>query len=384
MTGALDGIRVVEFASYVSGPYAGMLLSDFGADVVKVESPDGGDPFRGWGKPGYSSTFGSLNRNKRSVSIDLKTPDGIAKAKQLIAASDVMIENYRMGVLDRMGLGYEAMHAVNPRLIYCSITGFGNFGPYAKRPGYDTVGQGMGGLLSLLTDLDDPKPMGISLSDHLAGMAAAMGVLAAINARTLTGRGQRVDTSLLESTVSFLAENAARYFEDGDAPARATRTKIAQVFAFVAGDGLPFVIHLSSPPKFWEGLIAAVERPEWAADARFADRKARMANYDDLHAELAAIFRTQPRSHWLERLLQSDVPSGPLNDLKGVMEDPQVAALKMVVEVPHPAVGSVSLIRSGVRLSDTPTTIKTAAPALGQHNDEIFCDGALAGKPKAG
>ena len=273
--GALEGIRVVEFTNYVSGPYAGMLLGDFGADVIKIEQPNGGDPFRGWGAGGYSATFGSVNRNKKSVTLDLKDPKDLEEAKRLVASADVLIENLRSGALDRVGLGWADIGQSNPRLIYCSITGFGDLGPYQHRPGYDTVGQAMGGLLSLLTDISDPKPMGISLSDHLGGMAACLGILAALQARTVSGRGQRVSTSLLESTISFLAENAARFFEDGGTPSRATRTHIAQVFAFVAGDDRPFVIHLSSPPKFWAGLIKVVNRSEWSTDERFSERKKR-------------------------------------------------------------------------------------------------------------
>ncbi|MDB5507718.1 MAG: CoA-transferase [Hyphomicrobiales bacterium] len=370
--GALEGIRVVELTSYVSGPYAGMLLGDFGADVIKIEPPKGGDPFRGWGASGYSATFGSVNRNKRSVALDLRDPEDLESARRLMLEADVVIENLRAGALDRLGLGWDDLHKVNPRLIYCSITGFGDLGPYAERPGYDTVGQAMGGLLSLLTDMNDPKPMGISLSDHLGGMAAALGILAALNERNQSGQGQRVSTSLLESTISFLAENAARFFENGETPARATRTHIAQVFAFVAGDDRPFVIHLSSPQKFWEGLLAAVARPDLGSDPRFADRKARIAHYDALHAELTAVFRSHPREHWLALLEKADVPCGPLYDLKGVFTDPQVAALGMVVDVPHPLLGSVSLIRNGVRLSATPPTIRTPAPQLGAHNAEVL------------
>ena len=231
----------------------------------------------------------------------------------------------------------------------------------------------MGGLLSLLTDMDKPQPMGISLSDHLAGISAAMGILAALNARHVTGRGQRVSTSLLESTISFLAENAARYFEDGGTPSRATRTHIAQVFAFTARDGKGFVIHLSSPKKFWLALLQAVGRPDLAVDPRFAERKQRIKNYAALCDELGAVFATQDRDIWLDRLVQADVPAGPIHDLKGVFNDPQVDALQMVAKVPHPAGrGEVSLIRNAVRMSDTPPVIRNAAPQLGQHNSEIL------------
>jgi crotonobetainyl-CoA:carnitine CoA-transferase CaiB-like acyl-CoA transferase len=369
--GALHGIRVLELTSYISGPYAGMILGDFGADIIKIEAPDGGDPLRGWGASGYSATFGSVNRNKRSLTLDLRSAEGVAQARSLMLGADVVIENFRAGTLERLGLGWEQIKGENPGLIYCSITGFGETGPYARRPGYDTAGQAMGGILSLLTEMDDPQPMGISLSDHLAGMSAAMGVLAALNARARTGRGQKIGTSLMESSISFLAENAAHCFETNETPTRATRTHIAQVFAFNAGDDRPFVVHLSSPPKFWTGLMQVVERPDLAADPRFATRAGRTSNYDALRAELAAVFRERPRAYWLERLEAADVPCGPLYDLKDVFEDPQVKALEMIEQVPHPVLGSVTQVRSGIRMSDTPTAIQSAAPALGEHNDAI-------------
>src|SRR3954463_2820186 len=220
MAGALEGIRVVELASFVFGPYAGMLLGDLGADIIKVEAPDKGDPFRGWGRVEYSPPFGSVNRNKKSVTLDLKHPDGLAAARELLRGADVLIENFRPGTLDRVGLTYEQAARDNPRLIWCSITGFGSDGPYAARPGYYTVGQAMSGLLSLVTDMGDPRPTGVSLSDHLSGMAACNGALASLVGRGRTGRGQRVDSSLLEASLAFCGENAARYFENAKGPGR--------------------------------------------------------------------------------------------------------------------------------------------------------------------
>jgi crotonobetainyl-CoA:carnitine CoA-transferase CaiB-like acyl-CoA transferase len=370
--GALGGIKVIEFGSYISGPYAGMILGDFGAEVIKVEPPEEGDPFRGWGPSGYGATFGSVNRNKRSVILDLRTQTGIKDARSLMIGADVVIENFRFGAFDRMGLGWDSIKEHNPRLIYCSISGFGDLGPYAKRPGYDTIGQGMSGLLSLLTEMNNPKPMGVSFADHLAGISAAMGILAALNHRTLSGQGQRVSTSLLESTLSFIGENAAHYFEQNEVPSRETRTHIAQVFTFLASDNNPFVIHLSSPAKFWQGLCAVIERPEFRTDPRFANRKARISNYDLLEAELAKIFHTRDRNYWLSHLQQADVPCGPLYDLKGAFADPQVRALGMVVDVPHSQLGSIKLVRSGINLSETPTAIRCAAPQLGEHNAEVL------------
>jgi crotonobetainyl-CoA:carnitine CoA-transferase CaiB-like acyl-CoA transferase len=369
--GALDGIKIFEFASYVSGPFAGMLLADLGAEVVKFESPNGGDAFRNWGKQDYNGTFGSMNRNKKSVTLDLKTEDGRTAAQRLALSADVIIENFRPGTMERLGLGYEGLAAANPRLIYCSITGFGSQGPYSNRPGYDTVGQAVSGLLSVLTDRAAPQTMGVSLSDHLAGTFAAYGVLAALMARTTTGLGQKVETSLLQASLAFLGENAAHFFEDGKVPSRATRCKRAQVFAFIAGDGLPFVVHLSSPEKFWLGLLAATDRQVLTDDARFHNRDARVKNYDALRDELASVFQSRTRAHWLRLLEEQDVPSGPLNTLEEVIADPQFIALDMRKHLPHRTRGTVSVIGNPVRLSATPPRTDSAAPDLGAHN-EIF------------
>jgi crotonobetainyl-CoA:carnitine CoA-transferase CaiB-like acyl-CoA transferase len=369
---ALEGITVLEFASYVSGPYAGMMLSDLGAEVIKIEGPDGGDPFRGWGAADYSATFGSVNRNKKSVVLDLKSEDGLAAARALAEGADVLIENYRAGTMDRLGLGYETLRQTNPRLIYASVTGFGPTGPYAGRAGYDTVGQAMSGLLSVLTNLDEPEPMGISLSDHLTGMMAAYGILGALMARERTGKGQRVETSLLAASVAFLGENAARYFETGKTPSRETRARSAQVYAFLDSEGKGFVVHLSSPTKFWRGLTNVAGHPEWQEDARFKTKRDRQENYRVLHGLLAAIFRTQPREVWLKRLEEHDVPSAPIYTLGEVFTDPQVEHLGLIRQVPHKKLGHVSLVGGGVSLSDTPAEIVACAPDYGQHTDEIL------------
>ncbi len=372
MAGALADITILEFASYVSGPYAGMLLGDLGAEVIKIESPKSGDPFRGWGAAEYSATFGSVNRNKLSVILDLKSDQGREAALALAEDADVLIENYRPGTMERLGLGWAVLSAANPRRGYCSITGFGRTGPYAERPGYDTVGQAMGGLLSVLTDLENPQPMGVSLSDHLTGIMAAYGVLGALMARHATGKGQRVETSLLSSTLAFLGENAARYFEEGEVPRRKTRTETAQVYAFVAGDGKPFVVHLSSPPKFWEGLCRTAGHPEWITDARFKTKADRRKAYDTLHAGFQEVFGTFPRDHWLARLLAEDVPSAPIYTLDEALEDPQVKHLGMVTELPHPKLGTIKLLTGAVNLSDTPMAVTSLAPRHGQHTQEIL------------
>jgi formyl-CoA transferase len=369
----LAGIEVLELASYVTGPYAAALLADMGASVTKIEEPTHGDPFRGWGRGGYSPTFRSVNRGKRSVGLDLRSADGLAIALELIDRADVVVENLRPGALDRLGLGEAVVRTRNPRLIYCSISGFGSRGPYRDRPGYDTVGQAMSGLLGLLTDLDDPEPMGISLSDHLTGIYAALGVAVALAGRSVAGRGGgRVETSLLQATTAFIAENAARYFDEDEVPTRATRARIAQAYAFLAGDGLPFAIHLSSPPKFWEGLTAAVDRLELRADPRFADRAARVAHYEELRSILATVFATAPRSVWLERLDRNDVPAGAIHRLDEVFADPGVRALQMVREVRHPTAGTMRLLGSAVTIDGVDEAAIAPPPLLGEHTEPVL------------
>ena len=314
MTAALDDITILEFASYVSGPYAGMLLGDLGAEIIKIEDNKSGDSFRGWGAADYSATFGSVNRNKKSIILDLKSEEGRAAALALAETADVVIENFRPGAMDRLGLGYDALAAINPRLIYCSITGFGRTGPYADRPGYDTVGQAL----------------------------------------------------------AFLGENAARYFEEGNVPARKTRTETAQVYAFVDSEEKPFVVHLSSPPKFWKGLCDVAGHPEWVEDERFKDKAARRKSYDILHAGFQDIFKAKPRDHWLDALRKADVPSAPIYTLDEALADPQVQHLDMVTELDHPKVGKVKLLTGAVKFSDTPVEIKTPAPMHGQHTAEIL------------
>ena len=372
MNDALQGVRVIEMSSYVTGPFAGAMLSDLGADVIKVEEPGKGDPFRGWGDRLYSATFCSLNRNKRSITLDIRQDEGRDILLKCLAAADVFIENFRPGTLAKRGLGYETVRELNPKIVYCSISGFGHTGPYRDRPGYDTVGQAMSGLLSLLTDPGDPKGMGLSFSDHLTGFYACYGILGALVNRLITGQGQKVETSLLRASLSFLAESASRYFETGEVPRRAHRTHTAGVFAFEDQDGLPFVIHLSSPEKFWRGFLDVLGKPEWVEDPRFQDRKGRTANHDALSSLSQEIFRRGRRSDWLRRLEEKDVPCAPLNTLEEVFQDPQVREYGFPIEVEHPKMGKMRMLGSAIELSRTPPKIKSAPPILGEHTEEIL------------
>ncbi len=375
MGGALAGIRIIEAASYVTGPFASQLLADLGAEVIKVEEPKRGDPFRGWGERNYAATFCSLNRNKKSVTVDFRTDEGRDVLVKLLTGADVFIQNFRPGVLDKRGLGYGDIRKLNPKIVYCSISGFGPKGPYRDMPGYDTIGQARSGLLSLLTDPGKPQGMGISFSDHLTGMYACYGVLGALMNRTLTGEGQHVETSLLRASVSFVGENAARYFETGHVPRRKHRTTTAGVFAFEDQEGLAFVLHMSSPDKFWFGLFDVVGKPEWAQDPRFNNRKARVENYDALNDQLAPIFRAGKREDWLRRLIARDVPAAPINTLDEVFADPQVKSYGFPIEVEHPQMGKMQLIGNAVDMSRTPPTIDRPPPVLGEQTEEIL--GAL-------
>jgi formyl-CoA transferase len=372
MNGALAGIRIVEAASYVTGPFASQLLADMGAEVVKIEEPKRGDPFRGWGERNYAATFCSLNRNKKSITLDLRVDAGRAIALRLASEADVLIQNFRPGVMEKRGLGYDDIKKLNSKIVYCSISGFGPTGPYRDMPGYDTVGQARSGLLSLLTDPGKPQGMGISFSDHLTGMYACYGVLSALMNRMLSGEGQHVETSLLRASVSFVGENAARYFETGHVPRRKHRTTTAGVFAFEDRDGLPFVLHMSSPDKFWRNMFEVVGKPEWSEDSRFNSRKARIENYDTLVEQLTPIFRGGRREDWLRRLTEMDVPAAPINTLDEVFADPQVQTYGFPIEVEHPKMGKMKLLGNAVDMSRTPPSIDRPPPMLGEHTEEIL------------
>lgn len=371
MAGALEGVKVIEFSSYITGPFAGMLLADMGAEVIKVEAPPYGDPFRGTGKA-LTPIFCSINRSKKSVAINLKTPEGRDAFLRLADDAAVVIQNHRPGYVDHLGIGYEAVSARNPSIVYCSISGFGEDGPYRDLPGYDVIGMSMGGLQSVLTDVTNPKPAEISFGDHLTGVFANYGILSALYRRATTGQGQRVDTSLLQSMVAFMGDTVAGYSATGKLPqvdGRGGRTR--QAHCFLGNDGLPFSIHLSSPLKFFTGLMEAIGKPELAEDPRFLDREPRAQNYDLLHDICQEVFATNTRDHWVQRLRECGVPSGPLNTIPEVLEDPQVKNWGLPIQVKRPGGDPISITGSTVQLSETPPTFGDP-PLLGEHNEEVF------------
>jgi crotonobetainyl-CoA:carnitine CoA-transferase CaiB-like acyl-CoA transferase len=370
----LNDITVVECATFVTGPYATALLADLGARVIKIESPPEGDPYRYFAPdPFFSFNFAHLNRNKESVVLDLKAPQGQGICLELLKKADVFVENFRPGTAERLSVGYETLSRLNPKLVYCSISAFGQSGPYADRPGFDTLGQAMSGLLSLLSDPDDPKVMGMAVSDYVTGLSAAYGILGALMARQKSGAGCRVETSLLRATLSFIGETAAGYLRTGNVPDRMGRVKNAHAFALVCKDGRPLAIHCSVPEKFWLALLKA-GRPDIAADERFKDRDARRRNYAALEQTLAPTFTEKTRDEWLKILEAHDVPAVALYNVAEVLDDPQVRHLGAVEEVEHPSAGTLRFVRGPVRFQDLGQETSTPPPLLGEQSDKILSE----------
>jgi crotonobetainyl-CoA:carnitine CoA-transferase CaiB-like acyl-CoA transferase len=370
---ALQHVTVLECATFVTGPYASALLANLGARVIKVESPPQGDPYRYFAPdPHYSFNFAHLNRNKQSVVLDLKAAQGRKICSELVRSADVFVENFRPGTAERLGLGYETLHELNPRLVYCSISAFGQSGPYVDKPGFDTLGQAVSGLLSLLNDSDDPKVMGMALSDYITGMSAGYGILGALLARGQSGEGCRVETSLLQATLSFIGESAAGYLRTGTVPNRMARVKNAHAFGFICGDGLPLAIHCSVPEKFWLALLDAIGRMDIAADERFNTRDARRQNYSCLEEILAPTFQTKSREEWLRCLEARDVPAVPLHDVAEALADPQVRHLQLIEQVEHPVVGKLEFVGSPVRYSNFTESPPLPPPLVGEHTIAVL------------
>jgi len=369
----LKHITVVECATFVTGPYATSLLADLGARVIKIESPPEGDPYRYFAPdPHYSFNFAHLNRNKQSLALDLKAPEGKDVCLEIVKGADVFVENFRPGTAERLGLGYDSLAAINPKLVYCSISAFGGSGPYTDKPGFDTLGQAMSGLLSLLSDPDDPRVMGMAVSDYVTGLSAGYGILGALLARADSGAGCRVETSLLQATLSFIGETAAGYLRTGNLPNRMARVKNAHAFAFLCKDNLPLAVHCSVPEKFWLALLEAVERTDLADDERFKDRAARRENYEVLERSLAPTFKTRTREEWLRRLESKDVPAAPLYTVAEAVADPQVSHLQLLEDVEHSVAGRWRLVGPPVRYQGVRGHANVPPPLVGEHSIAIL------------
>ncbi|HTM08951.1 MAG TPA: CaiB/BaiF CoA-transferase family protein [Verrucomicrobiae bacterium] len=372
MKGPLHGLRVLDLGNFIAGPFGAMFLADLGAEVIKVENPKGGDPYRAWDLGGDRPNFWGYNRGKKSVTLNLRTPEGRDMFYKLCRKADVLVENYRPGVAKTLGIDYETLHAMNEKLIYCSITGMGATGPYASRPAYDTVGQGLGGMMSLLMDRDNPRPIGPAFADCLGGMFGAIGVLGALHARAETGRGQHVATSMVGAILGFLTAPATEYLASGDVPGPTSRPQASQTYACACSDGLLLAIHLSSPPKFWEGLCRAMDRGDLIDDPRFKSRADRRRNYNMLGPTLNAIMKQKPRSYWLERLEAEDVPHTPVYDMAELFQDPHIKHMGMEIEIPRDNKPAVRTVRFPIDYSETAVPHPAPAPDLGEHNLEIF------------
>ena len=378
-------MRVLDLSRVLAGPWASQVLADLGAEVIKVERPGGGDDTRGWGPPwlrdpsgaetSESAYFLSANRGKKSITVDLTRPEGQDLVRRLAACSDVVLENYKVGALDRYGLGYADLSALNPRLVYCSITGFGQTGPYRQRAGYDFLIQGMGGLMSLTGEPDgEPMKVGVAVLDIVTGMYAATAVLAALAHRERSGRGQHVDLALLDVQVATLANQAQSYLVTGSNPRRLgnAHPSIVPYQAFATADG-HIILAVGNDGQFAR-FCQVAGRPDLAADERFRANAGRVLHRAALVPELERVLAMRPSSDWIASLEAAGVPCGPINDLGQVFEDPQVRARGMRLEVPHPLAGTASLVASPIRLSGMPVAPGTAPPTLGQHTHEVLAE----------
>ena len=374
----LQHVKVLDLTQIMAGPYCTMMLADMGADVVKVEKPNGGDDTRRMGPPfieGESAAFLGINRNKRSIVVDMKSERGLDLVRRMARESDILVQNFRPGALERMGLGYESVQEINPAIVYCTISGFGLTGPYARRGGFDLVAQGMSGLMSVNgPEGGPPTKVGVPICDLNAGMYAAIGILTAYVHRLRTGRGQHVDTSLLEGGIAYTFWESMMYFATGDIPGPkgSTHRLTAPYQPFETTDG--YVNVGAANQANWERLCAAIGRDELISDPRFVQPKDRMNNLDDLAATLEETFECETSAYWLEKLESAGVPVGPIYDLKEVYEDPQVRARDMFVETEHPVAGRVGNIGIPIKLSETPGRFRRPAPTLGQHTSEVLRD----------
>jgi len=371
--GPLTGTTVLDLTRVLSGPYCTMMLADMGARVIKIEQPRGGDDTRHWGPPFIgteSAYFLSINRNKESVTLDFKHARGRALLDQLIAMSDVLVENFRPGTLARLGLDYATLAPKHPRLIYCSVSGYGHTGPRSQEPGYDAVLQGEGGLMSLTGAPDvPPVRVGVAVADIVTGIFACQGISAALYARERTARGQQVDIAMLDTVAAMLTYQAGIYFATGQPPHRMgnRHPTIVPYETFTASDG-EFVLAVGTDEQFRKFCeVAALEPGE-----RFATNRGRVTGYADLRPMIADRMTTQTRSYWIERLGRAGVPCGSVRDLREVFTDPQIAAREMAVPMTHPTAGPIRVLGSPLKLSDTPATQRTPPPTLGQHTESVL------------
>ena len=387
MTGPLSHIRVLDLSRIMAGPWCGQILADLGAEVIKVERAGAGDDTRRWGPPflndedgnstGEAGYYLSVNRGKKSVELDLKSKEGQEAVRALAAKSDIVLENFKTGTLDRMGLGYEDMAKINPALIYCSITGFGLTGPKANDAAYDFMIQGMGGLMSVTGGAEgsvggEPQKVGVPIIDIMTGMYAAIGVLAAVANRNETGQGEHIDLGMLDVSVAMLANQAMNYLVSGQTPVRRgnRHPNIQPQNVYPVSDGY-IVLAVGNDGQF-EKFCNCIGQPELAKDPKFATNVARVENLEELEAILKLALAGGTISHWVETFAQAGVPSGPINTIDRVFQEPQVQHRNMLRDIPHPLGGTVSQVVSPLNFRNAPLTFDTPPPLLGQHTQDIL------------
>lgn len=371
----LQGIRVLDLSRVLAGPYCTMVLGDLGADVIKVEPPEG-DETRGWGPPfagGESAYYLCVNRNKRGIVINLKTDEGKKILRDLALQSDVLVENFRVGTLEKFGLDYETLHELNPKLIYCSITGFGQTGSMKDKPGYDFMIQALGGLMSITGEPEgEPMKTGVAVVDLFAGQNAIIAILAALQARTLTGRGQHLDISLFDSQLGWLANVASNYLISGKLPKRHgnAHANIVPYQSFQANDGW-FAIAVGNDKQFG-ALCKVIGKLELVSDSRFAKNSGRVENRAEIIPLLASIFKTASVSEWLAKLDEAEIPCGPIQNFEQVFSMPTVKEREMLVNMDHPTIGELLLVGSPLKMSETPVEYRLSPPLMGEHTKEVL------------
>ena len=339
MIKVLGGVKVLDMGTFITGPAAGMFLADLGAEVIKIENPNGGDPFRAYRGELYSPHFQTYNRNKKSITLNTKSDEDRAVLDEMVREADVFIQNFRPGVADRLNVSAERLQAINPRLVYCSISGFGQDGPERDSPAFDTVAQAASGFLRLLVNPENPRVVGPALGDAITGFYAAYGVLGALFERAQTGKGRVVEVSMLEAMCHFNLDAFTHYLSEGEVMGPYSRPQVSQSYVMESSDNKWLALHMSSPTKFWENLAQSVGKPDMLADPRFADRMARIENYDAVIAFLKPIFLSKPLSDWCAVLGKNEVPHSPMYTSAEVTETPQFRHLNLMLETEHPTKG---------------------------------------------
>jgi crotonobetainyl-CoA:carnitine CoA-transferase CaiB-like acyl-CoA transferase len=371
----LGDVRVLDLGGFVTGPYTAMLLADLGADVVKIERPGMGDPFRALRQDLYSPQFQAHNRNKRSLVLDYARPEGREVLFELVRGADVFVLNNRPSVAEKLGIGYPALKALNGRIVYCSITGFGSDGPYAERPAFDNVGQALSGWMSRHRREGEARALGPAIADPVTGYYATIGILGALHERSRSGRGHLVEVNMLEATIALGTEAISNYLASGKSVPLYLRGANSQAYNLTCKDGRRIGIHLSTPDKFWQNLCAAIDRSDLAS--RYAARAERVTQYEAIAAELDGVFRTRTRDDWMARLEAADVPFAPEHEIEDLEHDPQVRHLGVFYEVKHPSHGRLRATHSPVRIDAARTVDPRPPPDLGEHSEEILREAGI-------